>query len=246
MCDSSATIRTSQCLGVQTYACLDCDDVWTSALAEPLKRGRRTEPRVAASARDMVAAMLKTPPPSIEELRRLLAKTRTRMISRTNRSSTKRKVGSATLDPTKVSSSSPCAAVVDGPSLIPLPIRCPKCESPDIMRTSEQVGDESRLCLNCEYVWTIECTAVGALLTPATPRPGRVLWELRKLTTAGTLHAELRDYGTNGVELQLLRGGAIIHSRRHPSRRFAVEEADSFRRDYTADGWSGQKTSRKV
>ena len=83
-CDSSATMRTSQYLGVQTYVCLDCDEVWTTSTGRgSLNRRKTTEPRVAASARDIVAAMQKTPPPSIEEIRLMLTKGRKQTTMRT-------------------------------------------------------------------------------------------------------------------------------------------------------------------
>ena len=66
--------------------------------------------------------------------------------------------------------------------------------------------------------------------------PGESLWALRK--GGKRLHAELRDHGVYGVELQLFdESGWLFYGRRYESRGIAVEEALACRRQYEADGW---------
>jgi hypothetical protein len=57
---------------------LDCDHAWTTSAKALPKRPETKAPRVAASARDMVAALRKIPPPSADQIRLMLAKTRKR------------------------------------------------------------------------------------------------------------------------------------------------------------------------
>ena len=69
-CDSNATIRTSKHPVNQPHLCLDCDYGWTTEAA----------PRVAASAREIMASLQKDPAPSAHDLAFMLrqaAKVRT-------------------------------------------------------------------------------------------------------------------------------------------------------------------------
>jgi hypothetical protein len=70
---------------------------------------------------------------------------------------------------------------------------------------------------------------------PREPTPGTVLWTLHKGTD--TQSAELQHSEEFGVELQLLRNGALFYARRHQSGALAVEEATAYRLELEADGW---------
>jgi hypothetical protein len=71
---------------------------------------------------------------------------------------------------------------------------------------------------------------------PRPPKPGRLLWTLRKGTERQS--AELQDSVDFGVELQLLHNGDLVYACRHQSDALAVEEATAYRPQLEADGWS--------
>ena len=50
-------------------------------------------------------------------------------------------------------------------------------------------------------------------------------------------HAELRDQGVAGVELQLFRGGDFANGRLYPSREAALEASELRRQQMIAKGW---------
>lgn len=62
---------------------------------------------------------------------------------------------------------------------------------------------------------------------PRQPQPGEELWRVVKGTE--TRHAELRDNGRLGVELQVFVNGEFAHGQRYESRPIALQEAARIR-----------------
>jgi hypothetical protein len=74
-CDSFFTVRTSEYF--ETHMCLNCDEAWTTKRVEaPQEKPSTRQPRAAESARGILAALKKTPPPSPQEISAMFAKAR--------------------------------------------------------------------------------------------------------------------------------------------------------------------------
>lgn len=83
----------------------------------------------------------------------------------------------------------------------------------------------------------------SALLWNATPKvrtktrhPREPLWTLTK--AGGRWSAELIGHGEHGWELQLLRDEDFRYGQRHVLRAQAIGEADHWRRELEAKGWT--------
>ena len=66
-------------------------------------------------------------------------------------------------------------------------------------------------------------------------QPGEHLWAIRK-KDGRQIDCELRDHGSYGVELQLLRDLAWFYGHRWPTRELARAEADELRAKYLGEG----------
>ena len=79
---------------------------------------------------------------------------------------------------------------------------------------------------------------IGAV--PPTPAPsspqGQRLWRLRKLNQQ--VDAHLCDQGAAGVDLQFIRNGEVMYTRRWGSRDGALAEAAEKRLELERGGWT--------
>lgn len=71
---------------------------------------------------------------------------------------------------------------------------------------------------------------------PRQPRPGELLWTLRKDDTR--LDCELRSHGEHGWETQFFENKAFVAGRRFDTRAQAPQCATSEREERERDGWS--------
>ena len=80
-----------------------------------------------------------------------------------------------------------------------------------------------------------------ALRYDATPRPqpkstpGELQWSVRKRDLT-VISCELRDNGSAGVEVQLLRDGEWFYGRRYPTRESALVEVDELKAEQLGRG----------
>lgn len=70
---------------------------------------------------------------------------------------------------------------------------------------------------------------------PRMPAPGERAWALQK--DAGMMHADIRDNGAAGAELQVFSRGEFIFGRRYETRGIALDEAAGLRQQLEAEGW---------
>lgn len=68
-------------------------------------------------------------------------------------------------------------------------------------------------------------------------RPNEPLWTMT-LAGRGSWSAELRGHGEWGWELQILRDGGFHYGHCHQLRAQATAEADHWRRELEAKGWT--------
>ena len=61
-----------------------------------------------------------------------------------------------------------------------------------------------------------------------------VLWLLSK--AGRRLHAELTDRGA-GFHFNIFRNGELLYGHRYDSREDTIEDAESCRREFEAEGW---------
>ena len=67
------------------------------------------------------------------------------------------------------------------------------------------------------------------------PKPGECLWTMTK--GGEEAHAELRDQGVAGVELQMFRGDDFANGRLYSSREAALEASTVRRQQMLEKGW---------
>ena len=71
---------------------------------------------------------------------------------------------------------------------------------------------------------------------PAASRPAEPLWTLSQ--GVAQMACVLRDHGDLGVEIQLLRDGALLYGRRFDTRALALQCAALERETLEAEGWT--------
>ena len=73
------------------------------------------------------------------------------------------------------------------------------------------------------------------------PQPGEPLWTVMRGTELR--HAELRDHGTNGCELQILNQARLVQRQHYENRALAVSAADVICDVLLRQGWTDATTS---